>query len=872
MHGCYSSRTAAKGLVNKSASAVWLGLTCGLTFLAISLARGEARAAERPAWTTSRVTGLPDPAPPYRTEHVYPELTFKQPVTIARLPGTNRILIMQLKDGIESFEDEADVAQTDPFFDFAANIKDFWRAYGIAFHPQYAENRYCFVCYVLKRGLEDGSRVSRFKVSDTDPPYLIPESEEILLTWPSGGHNGGSIQFGADGYLYISTGDGSDPVPPDIFRTGQNLGDFRSKILRIDVDGKTGDLPYGIPADNPFVQLEGAKPEVWAYGVRNPWKMAFDPTGKELWLGDVGWEMWEQIHRIERGGNYGWSVMEASQPIHPESRRGPTAINPPIVALSRSESLSVTGGVFYQGKQLPELQGAYTYGDFITGTIWALKTDGKQLAWNKVLALTTHEIIDFGRDKDGELLVLDHGGTIHRLVKNEVADNSQDFPRKLSETGLFQSVEKHELAAGIAPYQIQAPVFADGATSVRFLALPGVSQIKLDPDRAKWEFPPDAVLGKTISLELEKGKASSARRLETQLMHFDGIRWNGYTYAWNDEQSDAELVSIDGEQRSFEVKDVQAPGGSYRQVWHFQSRNQCGACHNRRVNFTVAFDPMQLSFAAANKSSDQSTPNQIDALLKAGFMAGEETPTEYPLCDPYNAEADITHRALSYLHTNCAHCHRHGGGGNAQFKLQYDFDRAKAGYIGTRPVVGTFNLPRPEVVAAGDPYRSTLYYRMAKLGGGRMPHIGASQVDQPGLDLIHDWIAQIQPMETPASADAAASPSEPTLLEEQADAALKIIVSTIPVGKNVSKEMSAETEAACQTLTSTTTGALRAVYAIDHQFATPQALQKLIDLGPASTDPNIRDLFERYLPEEKRVKRLGNIVDARQMLQMKGCS
>ena len=867
--------------------------------------QADATIPQRPAWKTSRVTGSPDPAPPYKTELVYPGLTFKEPVTLARLPETNRLLVMQLKQGLVSFEDTPDVKSFDMFFDYAKHIPKFWRAYGIAFSPNYKEDRTVYLCYVLTRGEPLGSRVSRFKVAaDAEVPHLIPESEEILLAWPSGGHNGGSIKFGADGYLYISTGDGANPVPPDEFRTGQNLGDMRAKILRIDVSKTSTDKPYAIPDDNPFVDLPDALPEVYAYGMRNPWKIAFDPTGTQLWVGDVGWEMWEQIHLIRRGGNHGWSIMEASQPIHPESKRGPTALVPPVVALSRSEALSITGGVFYEGEKFKDLAGAYTYGDFITGTMWALKYADEKLQWQKVLAQTTHEIIDFGTDRDGELLILDYGGTLHKLVKNDVKDNSADFPRQLSNTGLFQDVASHQISPGVVPYNIQAKAFADHTTSELFLALPGVSQIKLDADRAKWEFPKDAVLAKTISLELKQGDPVSRQRLETQLMHFDGIRWNGYTYAWNKEQTDAELVSLEGFQREYEVIDEEAPGGRYRQNWHFQSRSQCGACHNRRVNFTVAFDPMQLtdvkpaegslaaassSKASAEKESKLGELDQINLLHQAGFLSGELARSELVMCNPHDSSAPILQRSRSYLHANCAHCHRHGGGGNAQFKLQYDFDLIKAGYIGTRPVVGTFGLPRPAVIAPGDPYRSVLYYRMAKLGGGRMPHIGAEQVDPQGLQLMHDWISQLPP-DAPEGVQAASAESitditkvstteqssaevaeeaQPTLVEQQAAAAFQTLQTKVQ-GAKADTAWDGELAAAGETLLSTTTGALRAVYVLDHSSLPDSWRQALVDQGSASTNPNIRDLFERYLPEDRRVKRLGSIVDARQLLSLPG--
>jgi putative heme-binding domain-containing protein len=330
-------------------------------------------------------------------------------------------------------------------------------------------------------------------------------------------------------------------------------------------------------------------------------------------------------------------------------------------------------------------------------------------------------------------------------------------------------------------------------------------------------------------------------------------------------------------QRSYELPKLDKPGKTITQPWHFQSRSQCGACHNRRVNFTVAFDAMQLQGVRALRSSrnGKALPpaNQYSSLLAEGYFAGAPTQSELLLCNPHDSTFPLLQRARSYLHANCAHCHRHGGGGNAQFKLQYDFDLAKAGYIGTRPVVGTFGLPRPAVIAPGDPFRSVLYYRMAKMGGGRMPHIGSELVDLQGLHLMHDWIVQLKPVPT-ANGPADSSDSkpvesnEPTKVERQSIAALKSLRAACQSGETSGEN--ARTAAACETLLANTTGALRAVYLLDTTAIPPALKQKLVDRGAASTNPNVRDLFERYLPAERRVKRLGSIVDARELLSLSG--
>src|SRR5439155_11331399 len=221
-------------------------------------------------------------------------------------------------------------------------------------------------------------RLSRFHVLPGEPPRCDMKSEQVLLEWPSGGHNGGCLKFGLDGFLYVATGDSSGIA--DLYQTGQNLGVVSGKILRIDVDKPDAGRPYGIPKDNPFVARPGTRAEIWAYGLRQPWKMSFDSATGDLWTGNVGQDLWEQIYRIERGGNYGWSVLEGSHPFRPERERGPTPILMPVVEHDHANFRSITGGFVYHGWRLKELAGAYIYGDYDTGRIWMLLYDRQKNA------------------------------------------------------------------------------------------------------------------------------------------------------------------------------------------------------------------------------------------------------------------------------------------------------------------------------------------------------------------------------------------------------------------------------------------------------------------------------------------------------------
>jgi putative heme-binding domain-containing protein len=833
-----------------------------------------ARSADRPRglpartpWTTSRVTGSPEPPPPYKPERAFPKLTFKNPLLMARAGG--RFFVGEHAGKIFSFPDDQNAAKADLFLDLTTQIrwdkskvKGIDAVYGLAFHPNFAKNRYCYVCYVftsVKEGeqLPDGSRVSRFTVTDTDPPRVDPKSEKVLLTWLAGGHNGGDLHFGPDGFLYISTGDGTSPNPPDALDTGQDLSDLLSSILRIDVDREEKGKPYAVPPDNPFLKTPNARPEVWAYGFRNPWRMSFDRATGDLWVGDVGWELWEMVYRVKRAGNYGWAVMEGPQPVKPEGKRGPTPILPPDLQFPHTEAASITGGYVYRGKRLPELAGAYICGDWVTRKLWATKFEGGKIAWHKEIAQTPHRVVAFGEAGDGELYYLDYddAGKIFRMVPNPAAREKQpDFPKKLSETGLFTSVKEHTQARGVVPFSVNAEQWADHATAERLLGLPGRGTAKMFDNPVPIPggffsgavfFPKDGVLARTISLEMERGKPASRRRLETQLLHFDGASWRGYSYAWNDQQTDATLVPAAGADRSLTVVDPNAPGGKRRQTWHFPSRAECLTCHNPWAGHTLAFTLPQLD---RSHSYDGASHNQIQALEHAGLIALLHAPEGSAgrfamprrLTNPHDGSANLDARARSYLHVNCAHCHRFGAGGSVDMELVYDTPLERTKALETRPVQGTFAMPGAQILAPGDPYRSTLFYRMAKLGPGRMPHIGSEVVDEAGLRLVRDWIRQL-----PGRKD------ERLLLQRLGGRA-------------------GERAEAINRLLSSTSSALMLAEAIGEGRVPKAAREQVLAAARKLPDATVRDLFERFLPDEQRAKRLGSVIRPEQLLALKG--
>ncbi len=586
--------------------------------------KSEPAKSVRLPWTTSRVVGSPDAPPPFKVVRAFPKLKFNHPLLMARGPGSDRLFVGEQAGVLYSFPDKPD-AKADLFFDLRkelrtihlhAQAKEVEAVYGLAFHPDFEKNRQCFVCYTLRsknprqQNLPDGTRVSRFTVAKSEPPRIDPSSEEIVLTFLQGGHNGGDLHFGPDGMLYISTGDAANPNPPDPLNTGQDISDLLSSILRIDVDHKDKGRNYAIPKDNPFAGMKGARPEVWAYGFRNPWRMSFDHQSGELFVGDVGWELWESVHRVEKGGNYGWAAMEGPQPIKP-AKVGPTPIRPALIELPHTIACSVTGGRVYHGKKFPALRGAYIFGDWETRRLWAARFEGDRTKEMTEIARPSVHIVAFGEGRDGELYFLDYdGGTLHTIERNDGIAKNADFPTKLSETGLFASVKDHVPAPGVFSFAVNSRQWQDGATAEHGAAFPGVSSATLYaagkpiPGNVNWHFfrmhfPKDAVLMKTISLD--------GRRLETQILHFDGVDWHAYSFAWRDDQADADLVPADGMDK--EVQD-----GKQKRLWQFHSRSQCMSCHSSWSEYALAFQPEQLNRTGSDGR------NQLIAFSEAGLL------------------------------------------------------------------------------------------------------------------------------------------------------------------------------------------------------------------------------------------------------------
>ena len=814
--------------------------------------------AKREAWASSRIKGSPDPAPPYRVEPAFPALKFEQPLDLSAAPGTERLFVAEQAGRILSFENRQDVSQADLVVDLKKAIPELTAVYSITFHPDFNTNRKAYICYIEGNDTPDGSCVSEFLVSPTDVPTIDPASEREIIRWWSGGHNGCSLKFGPDGFLYISTGDGGAPSPPDPLMAGQDVSNLLSNILRIDVDHHDAEKAYGVPADNPFINMPDVRPEIWAFGFRNPWRMSFDKVRGDLWVGDVGWQLWEMVYRVERGGNYGWPIMEGPQPALPESRRGPAPISPPIVSHPHSEAASITGGFVYHGERLPELKDVYVYGDFQSGKVWGLKYENGRITSHRELAQTPLQLVSFGEDNAGEIYLVDYQRSqqIYQLVPNADDGRHVNFPRKLSETGLFTSTKEQTASPGVTSYEINAAQWADHASADRWMALPGAEPVQIDSD-AKWIFPDGAVLAKTVSIEMSQGDSNSVRRLETQVLHREEGAWRPYTYAWNDEQSDAELVDAAGFTRTLQIRDAQSPSGLREQSYRFASRGECQMCHNPWVEMKTtsigiqSASPLAVSSMQWNTSlPEDPAQNQMTAMHGHGWLAGSvaESPSSTGrFANPYDTTAVLEERVRAYLHVNCSHCHQPHAGGSATIDLLHDVKLADAKLIDAKPGQGAFGISAARIVSPGDPLGSVLHYRMATIGSGRMPRIGSEEVDEQAVAMIREWIAQLPASSPPATPVPATNPQ---------------IFPRLIAGSKV------ERDAIVKQLTSSTRGALELMIWLQQPDLNADVRQEIVALTVENPQAEIRGLFERFVPASQRAKRLGTAVNAAELLAM----
>jgi hypothetical protein len=577
------------------------------------------------------------------------------------------------------------------------------------------------------------------------------------------------------------------------------MSSLLAKVLRIDVDHPDPGKTYSVPKDNPFIDMKGARPEIWSLGYRNPWRMCLDKKTGHLWLGQNGQDLWEQAYLVKKGDNAGWSVTEGGHPFYPNRKSAPVPIVKPTVEHHHSESRSLTGGLVYYGKKHPDLVGHYIYGDYSTGKIWAVKHDGAKVLSQREIADTRLTITGFGVDSKGEILIADfqkERGGLFTLVPTPKDVKPSTFPRKLSESGLFESVKGHVMKPALIPYSVNAVLWSDGAAKQRWLGLPGDTKIDYTKNRG-WGFPDETVIVKSFFIETEEGNPKSKRWIETRFLTKQNNEWYGYSYAWNDAETEGELIEAKGADREFTIKTA---GGAKKLNWHYPSRSECMACHSRAVHYVLGFSELQMNHEHAYlpsppgrgvggeggtrenqlavferlslfnkldwaaparermgedlKAKGMNDKDAKDFMAKQTATRGQREPVKSSLLpfapektkklvDPYDKSQDLTARVRSYLHSNCSQCHVEAGGGNAQMELEFDKTLAEMKIINVKPQHDTFGIKDAKLIAPGHPERSVLLHRISQRDKGHMPPLATRVVDKQMVETFTEWIRQL---------------------------------------------------------------------------------------------------------------------------------
>lgn len=755
------------------------------------------------------------PATSWQIVDTFGSLPFPSPTCMATPPGETLRLFVCQKAGL--LRVIPDVTATTPtattFLDLPTILSSRGEAVstlveqgllGLAFHPNYANNRYFYVFYSVDKDPANSAsplfeRVSRFTASASDPNVADPNSELILIEQvdQAENHNGGDLHFGPDGYLYITTGDEGNQN--DFYNNSQQIWkDFFCAILRIDVDKKPGNLEpnahpnpavstpatnaiprdsgvarYSIPSDNPYVHtsaggtwngvfngtavtagnLPYVRSEFWATGFRNPWRMSFDPLTQELWVGDVGGDAREEIDVVTKGKNYGWAYREGAI-AGPKSGQAPANFatlygTEPIYSYSHGtgtfQGNSITGGLVYRGTRFSALVGAYVFGDYSSGNVWTLRRNDPNPPTVERIAGQVG-VSAFARDpSNGDVLLANvNQGRIRRLIGNQVTTS---YPATLSTTQLFADLGDLSPNPGLLPYSVNLPFWSDYAQKRRWFILPN-GQMTWAKD-GLWNFPDGQIWVKHFDLPLTHSlppQASDpltpAKRIETRILVKNSIGSYGVSYRWNDNGTDATLVADAGEE--FDVA-ITRNGQPYTQRWRIPSRAECVACHTPQAGHALSFTTRQLN---RDNTLYGGTGNQLTLLHQAGYFTNDPGS---PHVLPHHLRPDETGftveaRVRSYLAVNCAYCHQPGGSATpAAWDGRPQITLTATGLINGSASNNGGDFAN-KLIVPGDVQHSVVINRMAMTNGfTRMPPLGSNEVDPTNIALVADWITNTLP-------------------------------------------------------------------------------------------------------------------------------
>ena len=667
----------------------------------------------------------------------FPGRTFSGPVGIAQAPGDPAHFYVWEQGGhiqrVDATGTAAQMQVGDVTTTPDGNLVSGGEAglLGLAFSPKWQTNHTAYLSFTIASATAPAgfkSFLARVPTSADGTSFDVANEQALLsMDQPYSNHNGGNILFGPDGYLYMGFGDGGSANDPG--NRSQDLTLWFGKILRLDVDGQT---TYAIPPDNPFATSSTAKKEIYAYGMRNPWRWSFDRGTGELWVGDVGQNVWEEVDTIQSGGNYGWNKCEGTHKFDGADANNPNqppcdfpGALPPIVDYSHNDPMggnSITGGYVYRGTAIPSLVGSYLYADYGSGRLWRVGYDATGKAFNDLLLETGKNIASFGEDLDGELYVISLGdGKVYKLVPAG-PPSMTNFPMTLSATGCFSPDANSLPSATLFPYDVNTALWSDGATKRRWIQLPAGGQIHVNDD-GDWDLPIGTVLIKEFSV--------GGKKIETRLfVHHDDGDWGGYSYEWADDQSDATLLP------SSKTKDL-GNGMS----WYFPSRNDCLRCHTQAAGRSLGLETAQL-----NRPAPGGGGNQLDLLTALGaFDAPLPSP---PAMLPAFAAVDDTtvpvdQRARAYLHANCSFCHRMNGTGRVPPDWRFGLTLMQTGACNATPADGDLGHTGAKVLTPGSPDLSVTSLRIKSTDAYRMPPLASHVIDPTGTAVVDEWITSL---------------------------------------------------------------------------------------------------------------------------------
>ena len=682
----------------------------------------------------------------------FTKLDLQQPIFLTAFPdGTDRMIAVLRPGQIVLFDNQPDVTTKKVVLDIVAQVSTAGEGglLSVVFHPQFKKNRKFYVNYTTS-GAKFQTVIVEYTlfaaVPGADPEVADPQSKRVLLTifQPYSNHDGGQLFFDHKGMLLIGMGDGGSGGDPQKY--GQNVSALLGKMLRIDVDKKGPGTEYAIPADNPFVGKPPVAPEIFALGLRNPWRFSVDRLTGAIWLADVGQGAWEEIDILESGKNYGWNLMEGNH-CYGATTCDQTGLTLPVFEYPHTLGTSVTGGFVYRGSQNKSLYGAYLFADYGSGRFWALTKQGS--TWKDTLLLQGKiSPVTFGEDRDGELYVAQlygAGGTVFKIIEAATKPPGTPLPLLLSQTQCFvgdatSPIAKLTPAQGLLPYDVAAPLWSDGAVKQRWIVLPaGQKALPAPPqgDLDAWDLP----LGTLVIKHFALGTVP----VETRFLRRDADGWNFFTYRWKPDASDAELVPGGGTTTTYAVDGKPAS-------WRIPTISDCASCHKAMGSVSQLLGvqtgqlhrPVNAGGAPIDQLQVWKDAGLLDKTFDPGAHLGLPTPGEQP---GNVAPALVEGHARAFLHANCAHCHRPGGTAQGTgLDLRFTTTLAQMQACGKPAQTGDVGGAAKAVVVPGQPELSALWLRMAAdpQGPWFMPPMAVT-VQSPGaLALVKAWIAGLK--------------------------------------------------------------------------------------------------------------------------------